>query len=172
METYKPPIDFISLMFRLFGLPLIVVAAAIACFSAYAAYRESMRGHYRKHLVVIPIILAAMFFGLRLLFNCFWSGECSLTGIWPEFDLSAWNGGWIEFGAIIFALGIMMVYGSLVAASYALPPILLAFATGSVIGRTIWLYRKREGPPPDKNERETSSGLRSPPKAKFGKKDS
>ncbi len=150
--------------------PLLALSFASFCISAFIAYRDRSRGKRGNELVIAPAILAVGFFGVRLLLNCFWANKCSIAAVWPQVDVSSVHNGWIEFAAIVGALGVMMVYGMLIAVSYVLPPVLFAFVIGSVIGRLIWLFRCRSLPTSSRDGDQISQDRRPRTKLPFGKK--
>lgn len=150
--------------------PLLALSFAAFCISVFIAYRDRSRGNRGNELVIVPGILAVAFFGVRLLLNCFWANRCSIAAVWPQVDVSSVHNGWIEFAAIVGALGVMMVYGMLIAVSYVLPPILFAFVIGSVVGRSIWLFRCWSLPISSRDSDQISRDRRPGTKLPFGKK--
>ncbi|QRM42677.1 hypothetical protein [Rhizobium sp. BG4] len=148
---------------------LVLIASLIAfCIFVLTGYRASSRGTYNKRAVAAFILLVLLLVGMRMLVECFWAHKCSLQGVWP--NSSSIDNGWVEFLVIIVGIGMMMVYAWLVAAGYALLPILAASLTGVVVGRVIWSLRQRK-PLPCDNEGKPISSLNKPiKKPRFGRK--
>ncbi|MFC5757872.1 hypothetical protein ACFPWW_14225 [Rhizobium sp. GCM10022189] len=150
--------------------PLLAFSFAAFWISAFIAYRGRSRGNRGNDGVIAPAILAMAFFAVRLLLNCFWANKCSIDAFWPRTDVSSVHNGWIEFAAIVGALGVMMIYGVLVAASYVLPPFLFAVVIGSVVGRLVWLFRRPSSPTLSDDSDQKSQNTGPKTKLPFGKR--